>query len=140
MIFNNIIPLVKDQEYLLCGPAPMIFAVRDWLLAKKIEEKKIDFELLSDPGESGVSLKKVASEKKESPGGKSQVSIRLEGLSSDFDIPAEGPTMLEASIHTRTDLPYARRAGVCASCRAKLVQGKVTMEQNYAQAEEELEE
>ena len=140
LIFNNIIPLVKDQEYLLCGPAPMIFAVRDWLLAKKIEEKKIDFELLSDPGESGVSLKKVASEKKESPGGKSQVSIRLEGLSSDFDIPAEGPTMLEASIHTRTDLPYARRAGVCASCRAKLVQGKVTMEQNYAQAEEELEE
>ena len=31
MIFKNIVPLAPDQEYLLCGPASMIFAIRDWL-------------------------------------------------------------------------------------------------------------
>ena len=36
MIFNQILPLAADQEYLLCGPAPMIFSVRDWLLEQKV--------------------------------------------------------------------------------------------------------
>ena len=31
MIFKQIVPLAADQEYLLCGPAPMIFSVRSWL-------------------------------------------------------------------------------------------------------------
>jgi ring-1,2-phenylacetyl-CoA epoxidase subunit PaaE len=140
LIFSDIVPLGKNQEYLLCGPAPMIFAVRDWLLAEKIEEKKIHFELFSDPGESGAPIKKIQPERKESPGGKSKVTIRLDGISSDFDIPMEGPTILESAIQAGADLPYACRAGVCASCRAKLVEGKVTMDQNYALAEEELEE
>ena len=140
MIFKNIIPLSSDQEYLLCGPAPMIFAVRDWLLERKTGEKKIHFELFSDPGESGAAAKKIIPEKKEISGEKSRVTIRLDGISSDFDIPLEGPTILEAAIQAGADLPYACRAGVCASCRAKLLQGKVTMDQNYALAEEELEE
>jgi len=37
-------------------------------------------------------------------------------------------------------LPYACRAGVCASCRAKLVNGKVIMDQNYSLADEEIEQ
>jgi ring-1,2-phenylacetyl-CoA epoxidase subunit PaaE len=78
--------------------------------------------------------------KDESVGKKSQVTIRLDGISTEFQIPVEGPTILEAAIQAGADLPYACRAGVCASCRAKLVKGKVTMDQNYALAEEELEE
>ena len=140
MIFQFIIPPAADQEYLLCGPAPMIFAVKDWLLAKNIADKKIHFELFSDPGESGVTYKKIKSQQEESVGKKSRVTIRLDGISSEFQIPVEGPTILEAAIQAGADLPYACRAGVCASCRAKLVKGKVTMDQNYALAEEELEE
>jgi ring-1,2-phenylacetyl-CoA epoxidase subunit PaaE len=140
MIFKQIIPLAQDQEYLLCGPAPMIFEVREWLLAQKVAEKRIHYELFSDPGESGAAIKKILPEKKESSGEKSLVTIRLDGISSDFQIPREGPTILEAAIEAGADLPYACRAGVCASCRAKLVQGKVTMDQNYALADEELEE
>jgi ring-1,2-phenylacetyl-CoA epoxidase subunit PaaE len=140
MIFKKIISLAQDQEYLLCGPAPMIFEVREWLLAHKVAEKRIHYELFSDPGESGAALKKNLPGKKESSGEKSLVTIRLDGISSDFQIPREGPTILEAAIEAGADLPYACRAGVCASCRAKLVQGKVTMDQNYALADEELEE
>jgi len=140
MIFTHIIPLAADQEYLLCGPAAMIFAVRDWLMAKNISDKKIHFELFSDPGESGSTYKKINREPEQSVGKKSRVTIRLDGVSSDFQIPVEGPTILEAAIQAGADLPYACRAGVCASCRAKLVEGKVTMDQNYALAEEELEE
>ena len=140
MIFKNIVPLADDQEYLLCGPAPMIFGVRTWLIEHQVNEKKIHFELFSDPGESGSALKKSTPEKKESSQEKSLVTIRLDGVSTDYQIPADGPTILEAAIQAGADLPYACRAGVCASCRAKLIKGKVTMDQNYALADEELEQ
>jgi ring-1,2-phenylacetyl-CoA epoxidase subunit PaaE len=140
MLFKHIMPMAPDQEYLICGPAPMIFAVRDWLFTKNIPDKKIHFELFSDPGESGNTYKKIIPWKEESAGKKSQVTIRLDGISTEFQIPVEGPTILEAAIQDGADLPYACRAGVCASCRAKLVKGKVTMDQNYALAEVELDE
>jgi ring-1,2-phenylacetyl-CoA epoxidase subunit PaaE len=140
MIFKQIIPLASDQEYLLCGPAPMIFAVREWLQHKKVSEKKIHYELFSDPGESGSTVKKVDPAKNEYAQENSRVTIRLDGVSSDFQLPVKGPTILEAAIAAGADLPYACRAGVCATCRAKLVEGKVTMDQNYALADEELEQ
>jgi ring-1,2-phenylacetyl-CoA epoxidase subunit PaaE len=140
LLFKNIIPFASDQEYLLCGPAGMIFAIRNWLIAQGVGEKKIHFELFSDPGETGSALNKISPEKKKSSEEKSKVTIRLDGISSNFEIPFEGPTILESAIQNGADLPYACRAGVCASCRAKLVEGKVSMDQNYALAEEELEE
>jgi ring-1,2-phenylacetyl-CoA epoxidase subunit PaaE len=140
MIFKHILPLAADQEYLLCGPAPMIFSIRSWLLEQKIEEKKIHFELFSDPGELGRSREKTNSVVGESSEIKSLVTIRLDGVSSDYQIPVQGPTILEAAIQAGADLPYACRAGVCASCRAKLVKGKVIMDQNYALADEEIEQ
>ncbi len=140
MIFKQVVPLSGNMEFLLCGPAPMIFSVRSWLLEQKVDVKKIHYELFSDPGESGSAFKKISAEKKEFTEEKSSVTIRLDGVSAEYQIPIQGPTILEAAIQAGADLPYACRAGVCASCRAKLIKGKVTMDQNYALADEELEQ
>lgn len=140
IIFKQILPLAPDQEYLLCGPAPLIFSVRSWLLEQKTEEKRIHFELFSDPGEADKKRSPADSVKAISSESKSLVTIRLDGISADYQMSATGPTILEAAIQAGADLPYACRAGVCASCRAKLVSGKVTMDQNYSLAEEEIEQ
>lgn len=140
LIFKQIVPLSADQEYLLCGPAQMIFSVRDWLLQKNVNERRIHFELFSSPAESFNESKKIAQDLKTSSQDKSRVTIKLDGLSTDYMVPAKGPTILEFAIQAGADLPYACRAGVCATCRAKLVKGKVTMEENYALADEELEQ
>jgi ring-1,2-phenylacetyl-CoA epoxidase subunit PaaE len=140
VIFNHIIPLHKDQVFLLCGPAPMIFDVRDWLLKQRINEKNIHYELFSDPDEIRHQQKNKITEPAISSEKKSIVTIRLDGVTKDFNVPFSGPTILDAAILEGADLPYACRAGVCASCRAKLVSGKVTMDQNYSLADEELDE
>jgi len=140
LIFKSLIPFRANQEFLLCGPAPMIFSLRDWLILHSVEERKIHFELFSDPGELMDHEKKNTEEKAIVIQEKSLVTIRLDGVSREFQIPAHGPTILEAAIQAGADLPYACRAGVCATCRAKLVKGKVTMDQNYSLAEEELEQ
>jgi ring-1,2-phenylacetyl-CoA epoxidase subunit PaaE len=109
-------------------------------LEQTIPERKIHFELFSDPGELGRPREKTSAIIAESSEVKSLVTIRLDGISSDYQIPLQGPTILEAAIQAGADLPYACRAGVCASCRAKLIKGEVTMDQNYSLADEEIEQ
>ncbi len=139
-IFKYLVPLTAGEEFLLCGPAPMIFSVRDWLREKGTDPHKIHYELFSDPGEIFKPSSIQAPVSAESNQQKSQVTIRLDGLSHDFQLPFKGDSVLEAAIKQGADLPFACKAGVCASCRAKLLEGKVNMDQNYALVEEEIED
>ena len=40
--------------------------------------------------------------------------------------------VLDAALRVRGELPYACKGGVCSTCRAKVVDGEVTMARNYA--------
>jgi ring-1,2-phenylacetyl-CoA epoxidase subunit PaaE len=140
VIFESILALSPDQEFLVCGPSEMISSVRSWLLKHEIAEKKIHYELFSAPGESVADLKKTQPVEKKQSDQKSHVTIRLDGVSTLIQVPFVGPSILETAIQAGADLPYACRAGVCATCRAKLVQGLVTMDQNYSLAPEELQQ
>jgi len=40
--------------------------------------------------------------------------------------------VLEAGLRVRSDLPFACRGGVCGTCRARLLEGTVQMDANYA--------
>jgi ring-1,2-phenylacetyl-CoA epoxidase subunit PaaE len=71
--------------------------------------------------------------------GAAQVTIRLDGRASDFPLRPDGPPVLEAALDVRGDLPFACRGGVCGTCRAKLVEGTVQMDANYALEPEEVE-
>jgi len=52
---------------------------------------------------------------------------------------APGDTVLEGVLRVRPDAPFACRGGVCGTCRARLVEGQVQMDVNYALEPEELE-
>ena len=47
-------------------------------------------------------------------------------------------TVLDALLAVRPDAPFACRGGVCGTCRARLVQGRVEMDTNYALEPDEL--
>ena len=47
--------------------------------------------------------------------------------------------MLDAALASVIDAPYACKAGVCSTCRAKLLEGEVDMEANYALEDYEVE-
>jgi ring-1,2-phenylacetyl-CoA epoxidase subunit PaaE len=46
--------------------------------------------------------------------------------------------VLEAVLRVRNDAPFACRGGVCGTCRAKLLDGKVEMERNFALEDDEV--
>jgi ring-1,2-phenylacetyl-CoA epoxidase subunit PaaE len=43
-----------------------------------------------------------------------------------------GQTILEAAIEAKLDAPYACKAGVCSTCRCKVLEGEVEMAVNHA--------
>jgi ring-1,2-phenylacetyl-CoA epoxidase subunit PaaE len=58
--------------------------------------------------------------------------VRLDGRESSFELDPARETILEGALRVRGDVPYACRGGVCATCRAKLLEGHVQMDHNYA--------
>ena len=59
------------------------------------------------------------------------VSVIVDGMRYDLDLAEDGPSILDAALQAGADLPYACKAGVCCTCRAKLVEGEVRMDANY---------
>jgi ring-1,2-phenylacetyl-CoA epoxidase subunit PaaE len=58
----------------------------------------------------------------------------------DFDLPYDDWSILDAALRKGADLPFACKGGVCATCRAKLIEGQVEMDINYALEPEEMEQ
>jgi ring-1,2-phenylacetyl-CoA epoxidase subunit PaaE len=131
------------DEVFLCGPEEMIFMLKDWLEQQGVEARKIHFELFhTRGGAAGAGSGAAAGSAKvvgRSGGEKiSRVTVRLDGISHDFDLPYDGTSMLDAAMMEGVDLPFACKGGVCCTCRARLAEGQVEMEVNYALEADEL--
>jgi len=130
---DKLINIKKFDEVFVCGPEQMIFSVKDWLEGNGIEKKKIHFELFTVPGEkSSVGSHQSAIEKKFIADKVSRVTIKQDGVAFSFDLPYDAEPILDAAVKQGADLPYSCKGGVCSTCRAKLVEGKVEMEHNYS--------
>ncbi len=136
---DRLIPFNEFDEIYLCGPEALIFSTSDFLQNKGIKKSRIHFELFTTPGQT-YQEKTAAIIKPFDKGPKSNVTIRLDGRSFGFDLSYAGQSILDAALQQGADLPYACKGGVCATCRAKLIEGKVNMDANYALEPEEIEQ
>ncbi len=69
-----------------------------------------------------------------------KVTVRLDGEEFQFDLAPEGKSIVDAANDAGADAPWSCHAGVCATCRAKVLEGKVRMENHHALTPEEIEE
>lgn len=128
----------NTDEYFICGPETMIFCVKDFLEARNTDSRKIHFELFTTPGQK-ASTQRTAEIKTDS-GPKSRVTVKLDGRSFDFDLGFSSDTILDAALQQGADLPYACKGGVCCTCKARLLEGQVSMEVNWGLEQEEIEQ
>jgi len=136
---GRLIEVSGMNEFFICGPEEMIFSVRDWLLTKGIDQKSIHFELFTTPGQQIKSGQPVSVKRSAEEGKKSKVSITLDGISFDFELTYGGEPILDAALKLGADLPFSCKGGVCSTCRARLIEGEVEMDTNYALEPDELE-
>jgi ring-1,2-phenylacetyl-CoA epoxidase subunit PaaE len=69
-----------------------------------------------------------------------RVSFVMDGRRRSFLMHRGTESILDAAARANIDLPFSCKAGVCSTCRTKLVHGEVEMLQNYALEDWELEQ
>jgi ring-1,2-phenylacetyl-CoA epoxidase subunit PaaE len=119
------------DEWFLCGPLPMTNVARDVLLAYGADDKHIHRELFFVGPPPAASSRAPAPLSAEPEAG-AEVTVMLDGRSQTFILPGNGSSILDATLRYRADAPFACKNGVCGTCRAKLVEGQVRMDANYA--------
>ncbi len=125
--------LLDTDDWFLCGPQQMVVELRDVL--GDLGASRVHTELFHADPTPRAPLAALA----DGTDGSAAVSIRLDGRGSDFPLRPDGPPVLEAALAVRSDLPFACKGGVCGTCRARLVEGTVQMDANYALEPEEVE-
>jgi len=134
---QSLIPFKDFDSIYICGPEEMIIASSNFLQGLGVEKSKIHFELFTIPGQQKVAAPShLIIPKNDGP--TSSITIKLDGRSFDFNLPQNGQNILDAALQVGADLPYACKGGVCCSCRAKLTEGEVSMDVNYALEPEEV--
>ena len=135
IIFKSIVDKDATDDCFICGPEEMIFMIRDYLLEKGLDKKRVHFELF---GTTGIPQKERKTTTIKTDGKMCDVTIHEGGKSFNFKLAQGSENILDAAVRQSADLPYACKGGVCATCRAKLVEGKVEMEVCYALEQDEI--
>jgi ring-1,2-phenylacetyl-CoA epoxidase subunit PaaE len=121
------------DEWFLCGPLPMTDVAREVLLAYGADDGHIHRELFFvGPPPAAGSRTPAAPEAGTEPESGAQVTVMLDGRSQTFVLSENGASILDATLRYRADAPFACKNGVCGTCRAKVVEGEVRMDANYA--------
>lgn len=120
----------------LCGPESMIKDVSESFTKHGVNKDKIHFELFT----STSSKKTPTNKKTKLKSFDSLVTIQIDGDSFDLEMKSDGENILDLAQKNGADLPFACKGGVCCTCKAKVLKGKVSMEVNYALDTDEVED
>ncbi|HJR39143.1 MAG TPA: 1,2-phenylacetyl-CoA epoxidase subunit PaaE [Nocardioidaceae bacterium] len=132
---DAIVPPETVDHWFLCGPFEMVSSLRKLLVAEGVSKKAVHAEVFHV--ETAPPVRRTAAVDAEATG--ADVTITLDGRQSRFKLHTDGPPVLEAALAVRADAPFACKGGVCGTCRAKLLEGTVEMDTNWALEPEEIE-
>jgi ring-1,2-phenylacetyl-CoA epoxidase subunit PaaE len=134
------------REYFVCGPGDMIEQVSAALREIAGDRARVHAEhfTLATTAE-GPAVKEPPSTAAPPPAaapapGMAEVTILMDGRRRSFVMRMDDELVLDAAARAGIELPFSCRAGVCSTCRTKVIRGEVAMAQNYALEDWELEQ
>lgn len=127
---------VNADEYFICGPGPLMENVKNTLEKLQIKKEKIHIEYFN----AVIDAVNKASNEGSGANVKSHVTVIQYGIETTFDLDTTGISMLDASMEAGVDAPFSCKGAVCCTCRAKVIEGKVKMDANFALTDEEVAE
>jgi ring-1,2-phenylacetyl-CoA epoxidase subunit PaaE len=128
-------PASYDFAY-LCGPAPMLKALKSALADLGLPAERIKTEIFTPTpyGEAAESKPAVAAKVEGS-----DVEVILDGARRQLRVDPAKETVLGAALRQGVEIPYSCAGGMCCTCRCKVVEGEVAMDQNWSLQPWELE-
>jgi len=130
-----LVPIAAIERAFLCGPAAMMDAAAAALAALGLPKGHILRELFL-PGEGGQRAPPPPIAENAPPA--ALAAIIIDGRRHEIPVP-EGMSIIDAARRAGLDLPFSCQAGMCCTCRARLVEGGAEMAVNYSLQKWEIE-
>lgn len=138
-MLDVLVPPDRVTEWFLCGPFELVELCRETLAERGVPAERIRYELFTTDADrpEGDAGRPVAVRPDEAT---YRIDFTLDGLSATVETPVSAnESILNAALRVRADVPFACAGGVCGTCRARVIEGSVSMTENYALEPDELE-
>jgi ring-1,2-phenylacetyl-CoA epoxidase subunit PaaE len=133
LLLDSVVDTDTVDSWYLCGPYEMVHSARAVLQSRGIDEDSIHDELFF--AEPTPAPPPVAPEDR---AGMAEVVFTLDGRTASVHVDPDGAPILSYALEERRDAPFSCRGGMCTTCKAQVIEGEVTMDLNFALADEDL--
>ena len=135
---GSLVPAAGIDHAYVCGPFQMNDEAEAALVAAGVAPDRIHIErfgiALQDAAQAGA----VLHEAKPGDAPQARIVIVRDGLRREFAFTRGQPSVLDAASAAGLEVPFSCTSGVCGTCRARLVEGEVRMERNFALDKQEI--
>ena len=140
-IIQSLLPAASMDEVFICGPESMIEATEKALIESGVSPNRVYTErFTSGPAQAAkvqsdtdARITKVVSQKPVI------LTVHVDGKAHELRMDRE-EKVLDVALSLGLDLPYSCKAGVCCTCRAKVLEGAVSMEKNFTLEQAEMDQ
>lgn len=126
-----------DHAY-ICGPFQMNDEAEAALLEAGVPEGRIHIERFGVAQQAAGQVGAVVHQPQPGDAEQARIVIIRDGLRREITFQREQPSILDAASAAGLEVPFSCTSGVCGTCRAKLVEGQVRMERNFALDKQEV--
>ena len=131
----SLVPHAGEVDgWFICGPGPMMDAAEGALLDRNVPKERMHIERFTADRPAGAVVKEMAQLQTQAEG--VSVLVTLDGRTRR--VPFLAGNILDSARASGLPAPFACKAGVCATCRAKVTKGKVEMAVHYGLTDEEV--
>ena len=135
-ILERLVDPAEAAAFFICGPGPMMDAAEAALKAHAVPAEKIHLERFTADRPSAALEAQMQALTAEAAG--LTMLVTLDGRKRRVAFDAAAGNILDSARASGLPAPFACKAGVCATCRARVVSGEVEMAARYGLTDEEV--
>ena len=133
---GSVVPAAGIAQAYICGPFQMNDEAEAALLAAGVAEDRVHIEHFGvapqAQAEGAAAADAVMHQAQPGDAEQARVVIIRDGLRREINFSKQQPSILDAAAAAGLEVPFSCTSGVCGTCRAKLIEGEVRMERNFA--------
>jgi ring-1,2-phenylacetyl-CoA epoxidase subunit PaaE len=129
---RTLVPAARIDHAFVCGPYQMNDEAEAALLAAGVREDRIHIERFGIAPQAAQAVGAVIHQAQPGDAEIAKVTIIRDGLRREIEFRKDQPSILDCASAAGLEVPFSCTSGVCGTCRAKLIEGQVRMERNFA--------
>jgi ring-1,2-phenylacetyl-CoA epoxidase subunit PaaE len=135
-VLEHLIDPADIAAFFICGPGPMMDAADEALLERGVPSERIHLERFTADRPPEALQAQLDALSREAQG--LTMLVTLDGRKRRVPFSAQAGNILDSARLAGLPAPFACKAGVCATCRARVVAGQVEMAARYGLTDEEV--